>query len=833
MSIPLQNIGMKRILTTLIALTSLAASAKDLPTQNMNVAAAALPAPPFDAAGGFLVPSGSTVFAAGTDAGKTTLWTVDSSGAWKSTGVDIPRFGAAAKWNGSWVIAGGLQNGQPTGAVSVLDVLEGTPRLRPLPELPLPVAGAGAAVISDKLYVFGGASATSPQALSKDLWVLDLKNPVQWQKGPEFPGEGRAFFAATEQYGMLCVFGGIDRSLRILPETWAFRPAPLEGTKDSGWKRLSDLPEPGARGVALPIGQAQVVLIGGERGAQSQGLLEPSGKQNGGRPLLFHTLTDAWCAFDALPGIAQPSAARIDSKMLLLGKAADGTRTAVELEVKRNVRNLAWLDYAVIIAYFAFISWIGWYCSRKQESSAEFSLGNRKVLWWAAGISMFATGASAISFMAVPALAFATNLVWLFPLVVLIPAYFVTAYLVFPLLRRMEITSTYEYLERRFNRTLRMIASLQCMFFQTFARASVVLVLPALAISSVTGINVFLSVLLMGIVTTIYTAIGGFDAVIWTEVFQGMLKFFAPIVMIGICIANLPGGVGEFFTTSVTYNKFDFAIVTWDVAVPAFWLLLMGTFLTSTVSTAGDQPIIQRIFSAPLHEVRRVNAMSTACGILIGFIVNIMGLAIFAYFRAHPEKFDPNAQNDQIVPMFVTQAMPTGLAGMVIAAIFASAMATVASAMNSVATIFTEDFYLKLRPKATDRQRLFTLKATSYVVGAIGTAMALLLAAQNLKSMMVVWSQFSALLGGGIVGVYTLGMFTKRTNGFGAICGAVISIVVTLLVKLYTPIHWAAYTPIAIFSCVITGYLLSFVAPQRKNLAGLTIFTPSSNGTSP
>ena len=339
--------------------------------------------------------------------------------------------------------------------------------------------------------------------------------------------------------------------------------------------------------------------------------------------------------------------------------------------------------------------------------------------------------------------------------------------------------------------------------------------------------NVLLSVLLMGIITTIYTAIGGFDAVIWTEVFQGLLKFIAPIVMIAICIANLPGGMGEFFTTSVTYQKLDFALVTWDIAVPAFWLLLIGAFLTATVATAGDQPIIQRIFSAPLHEVRRVNAMSTACGILIGIIVNMMGLAIFAYFRAHPEKFDPNAQNDQIVPMFVTQAMPVGIAGMVIAAIFASAMATVASAMNSVSTIFTEDFYMKVRPNATDRQRLFTLKTTSYVVGAIGTAMALLLATQNLKSMMIVWSQLSALLGGGIVGVYTLGMFTKRANGFGAICGAIISIVVTLLVKLYTPIHWAAYLPIAIFTCIVSGYLLSLLAPQRNHLAGLTVFTPA------
>lgn len=449
--------------------------------------------------------------------------------------------------------------------------------------------------------------------------------------------------------------------------------------------------------------------------------------------------------------------------------------------MKRSVRDLVWIDYLVIVAYFALIVGIGWYFSRKQESSAEFSLGNRKVLWWAAGISMFATGTSAISFMAVPALAFATNLVWLFPLVAMIPGYFVTAYLIYPMLRRMEITSTYEYLERRFNRVLRVIASLQCIIFQTFARAAVVLVLPSLAISAMTGVNVYLSVLIMGVVTTIYTAIGGFDAVIWTEVFQGVLKFFAPLAMIIVAIAALPHGFAEFVKIGTDYSKFDFAIVTTDLTLPAFWILILGTFLTITVSSAGDQPIIQRVFSAPMKEVRRVNMTFTVCGILIGIISNVVGLAIFAYFRAHPEKFDPAATNHQIVPMFVAQAMPVGMAGVVVAAILASAMATVASAMNSVATIFTEDFYMKLRPAAADGERLFTLKATSYIVGAIGTVMALLLAVQDLKSMMV---------------------------------------------ELCTPLHWGTYIPIAIFSCIAAGYICSLLRPAPADLRGLTVFTP-------
>ena len=117
------------------------------------------------------------------------------------------------------------------------------------------------------------------------------------------------------------------------------------------------------------------------------------------------------------------------------------------------------------------------------------------------------------------------------------------------------------------------------------------------------------------------------------------------------------------------------------------------------------------------------------------------------------------------------------------------------------------------------------LEASSYAVGAIGTGVALFLAEQNLRWMMSVWIRFSALLGGGVVGVYTLGMFSRRANGFGAICGAIASVIITSAVKLYTDIHWAAYIPIAILSCIVLGYLSSFLSSSRKNLDGLTVFT--------
>lgn len=810
--------------------------------QKIELKSSVVSALPTSTEGGLIGKAGKHLLAAAVPPtlradGALAIWTSPASsetgGAvpWKESAVTVPVWAAAAKWEDRLIVAGGMVGGKPVGTMSVLSADDsGTVVSENLPDLPRPLAGAGAAMIGTTLYVFGGLSSVDPVVFEKRLWKLDLANGVpaaEWLEGEAFPNSPRAFFGVTEQYGMLCVFGGIEPDLRVSNESWVYRPQPIEATSYIGWKRVSDLPHPSARANAVAMGQASVMLVGGIQDEMVQGLPPVNaGTRKDDRAWLYHTVTDAWCPFDKSLPAGDFFALKMEPGVWLVGR--EGSQ---EVTFPRMMRKLAIIDYAVVICYFVVLASIGFYFS-KQESSAEFSLGNRKIKWWAAGISMFATGASAISFMAIPALAFATNLVWTLPVVAtLIPAYFITAYYIFPLLRRMEITSTYEYLERRFNNPLRLIASAQCIAIQTIGRTAVVLVLPALAIASVTGMNVFLSVLLMGILTTIYTAVGGFESVIWTEVFQGVLKFIAPLAMIVVAVVSLPGGFGEFWKTSGDYGKFDMALVTWDVTVPAIWILLISYLLQFTVVKAGDQPIIQRVFSAPLHEVRRVTAMEVSCAILIGILSNILGIAIFSYFRAHPEQFSPTAQNDQIVPLFVTQAMPAGFAGMVIAAIFASAMATVASAMNSVATIYTEDFYPKIRPQATDKQRLRTLKITSYVVGIVGTSMALLLAGTNPKSLMVVWSQVVSLMGGGVVGVYSLGMFTKRVNGFGAVCGAIASIVITLLVKLLTPLHWSTYMPIAILSCMVVGYLCSLFSPQTKDLEGLTVFTPKKPAT--
>jgi solute:Na+ symporter, SSS family len=753
---------------------------------------------------------------------------IGSQASWKQ--IPLPEasaWSATAQAGEELILAGGLMGDAPSAKVIAYRWDGSNVLNRALPDLPTPLVGAGAAVLGGKLIVVGGMPSLGSGDARREVLQLDLAaSEPKWEPLPALPGKGKVLPMVVAQFDILEVIGGRspDGTGRYMAgkDVLIYRPKPAEGTTFVGWSKAADSPLGMAAGKAAPSGQAHTIVFGADTTPETTDplSLDPS---HVSPTLLFHAVTDAWVEAGGALGFLRPSLAKNpDGSLILFG--ANGMTHPMQAATPRTTKNLNWADYLMILFYFFFIGYIGYYF-RNQKSAAEYSLGNRQTPWWAAGISMFATAASAISFMAVPALAFRSNLVWLFPMIVFIPVYFFQSRITFPLLRRLEITSTFEYLERRFDTSLRLIASFLQIVFQTFGRSSIVLVLPSIAISATTGLDVRLSVVIMGLLTTIYTAAGGFEAVTWTLVFQGVLKFLAPIAVIWFCIAALPGGFHDFLTIGASHHKFDFAIVGWDLAFPLFWVMMLRVFLEQTIWQAGDQAVIQRIFASKDDEIRKVTAMNFSCGFLISVIVTMMGLAIFAYFHAHPGKFDACSTIDQIVPLFVVQGMPHGAVGIIIAAIFASAMATVAGAMNSVATIFTVDFYERWFPNAEDKANLRMMRLSTIGTGVAATIIALWLTTLNIKSIMVTWNIVSSMLGGGVVGIFALGMFSTRANSGGAICGAILSILLGLYVNFFTGIHWAFLLPILIFSAMIIGYVCSFLfRSAEKDLTGLTVF---------
>jgi len=713
---------------------------------------------------------------------------------------------------GGLVLIGGVDNGTVTNHV----VWMKGPSESDLPAFPVPVAMAGAAVLDGRVFVAGGFETLENQAASRAVYSLNLNNFSRgWTRHEDLPGSGILSPSMVSCNGELHVFGGWKLTAagrEALSDGWGFRMKPLDGTTRTGWRPLKEMPVSLAAAATYQTGQAHVALVGGFAAPD-----QPSD-----RILIYNAVTETW-----VPGGQLPQPVGIGTivmqgpKTLLVSPNAP----AMQLTLNRTVKTLRVWDYSILVLYFLIMAGVGTFFAARQKSSDEYALGNRKVPWWAAGISMFATGASAISLMAIPALVFRTNLVWFFPVIFLIAVFFLQAYVLFPLLRRLQLTSTFEYLERRFHPSLRFLASLQCIIFHAVGRMSVVLLLPALAISAVTGLDVATSVLVMGAIATFYTAMGGFEAVIWTDVIQGSLMMVGILLIILFSIHGLPGGWGEFVATGRTFNRFDLAIWSLDCSKPVAWMYMLAV-LVQGIQVVADQPTIQRVFSTPMKDIRRLTGMSTFCGILIAALVTFAGISMFAYFHAHPLMMDPGMANDQVMPLYVVQALPVGVAGLVIAGLFAASLSTLAGSMNSVATLVGEDFYRRIRKNPTDRSRLVIMKTTSVLVGCFGTGLAYLMSKMEIDSLFSAWSQIIAMLGGGFVGIYLLGMFSRRTSSIGAVCGAIGSIFATALMKQYTTLHWVFYSLFAISACLVIGYAASWIFPSRraKDLTGLTIF---------
>ncbi|MBB6443410.1 sodium:solute symporter [Phycisphaera mikurensis] len=774
--------------------------------------------------------------------GKAGAWMLpEGAEAWETVALDAAAFAAVAAdaASGTLYLAGGIAGGRPHAAVRAVTRAGDAVRERRLADLPRARAMAGAAVVRGALYVLGGLDAVGEDGTST-LFRLDLADAAAgWETLAPLPGPPLILPSVSGLYDQLNVFGGLQRDgdggWAPVAAAWCFRRVPLDGTVRTGWLPMTDLPESRAAAGVWATGQAHALLLGGLTGPVTLAdLLAGEASLPRSRDTrLFHAITETWLPGEPLsaPSALATALPRAGRTLLLPGLGGAGAGTAATLSALSldvTTRRMGGLDYAVILGYFLLMAGIGVWFARRQTSSEEFALGGRNVRWWAAGISMFATGASSISFMAIPAQTFRTNLVWFAPLVVfIVPMYLLQAYVIYPLLRRLRLTSTYEFLERRYNPPLRVLASLQSISFQLLGRMSVVMLLPALAISAVTGLDVMLSVALMGLLTTVYTAIGGFEAVIWTDVTQGLLMMFGCALMAILAIASLPGGVGEFVSTSVAFQRFDFAIWRMDLTLPVLWIAVLS-MLMANLGFAADQPTVQRVYATPLRDMRKLAMTYAVCSLVIAGLVNFLGVAMFSWFHAFPERLDPTMSNDQVVPLFVVERLPAGVAGLIVAALFAASMSTLSSSMNSVATLVSEDFYRRFVPGSTDAGRLRLMRWASLLAGAFGTGVALYMARMDITSMFQAWSEITALLGGGFVGIYILGMFTTRTGSAGAIAGALASVAAAIYVKQYTPLHWLYYGPAAIIACVAVGYLVSLVLPRRpRDLTGLTIFTPA------
>lgn len=490
-------------------------------------------------------------------------------------------------------------------------------------------------------------------------------------------------------------------------------------------------------------------------------------------------------------------------------------------------RTLVLADYLALALFFSLNLGIGWWCAKKRRSGGDFFLGNNKIVWWAAGISFFATGASSISFMALPAKTFQTD--WLVfgsgPSQSL--AGVVVGLVFVGLLRRLRLITIFDYLERRFSRSVRLLGAGLAVMLKICGRMSIVMLLPAIALATVTGLNVYLSILLMGIVTTIYSMEGGFEAVVWTDVLQVSVTFGGVLLAIGFMAHGVDGGLAGIISQGTAAGKFNMISWSLDLSEPTIWVFV-GMFLGSIFTQVADQPLMQRaLATTDERAARNTVILGTLIGIPSTIIFFFVGTALWVFYQAHPERLAAALPNDAIFPYFIANEMPSGIVGLVVAALFAAAMGALSSALNSSAAMIATDFIEHPSRPRTDRQRATIARWTTVVAGVVATGMAAFIASMNVASLWDQYLKLLALIGGGFPGVFGLGLLTRRANTPGVLCGAIASIAITWWVQNYTSMSVFLHAFTAIASCMAIGYVMSLVLgrrPEAASLDGLTLW---------
>lgn len=713
------------------------------------------------------------------------------------------------------------------------------------PALPQPCAFGSAALIGSTIYLAGGQSGQSLETAMTSFWSLDLslRNSEQdfvWKELPAWPGPARALNLTVHQHNGYndCVYvmsgrrqGSADpQSVEFLTDVWEFNPA------IQSWRQRSDAPRSIMAGTALGSGQSHIFVLGGADGSMYFQADELKDRHPGfpKESWAYHTITDSWTRAGTMP----------QNHVTTIAVEWDGAIIVPSGEVRPRVRSpKVWritpvvsadsfgiVNYVVLFGYLLSMVGVGvWFAGRNKDTNDYFR-GGKHIPWWAAGCSIFATMLSSLTFTGLPSKSYAQDWVYavgnfMIPFVAI-----VAVYVALPFYRRMDATSAYEYLEKRFSRPVRLFGSASFTLFHIF-RMAVVMSLTGLALAVATPMTPSQSVLLMGILSIIYCTMGGIEAVIWTDTIQTVVLLGGGLLALTLMILGVDGGVAGFASSATEADKFSMANLHWDMtsAQVALWVVIVGGFMQNLSSYTADQAVVQRYMTTADQKLAArsiwTNAFLSIPATLLFFGI---GTALYTFYQSHPDRLDPTINTDQIFPLFIAREMPIGIAGLIVAGVFAAAQSTVSTSMNSTATAIVTDFMRPFDLCRSERGYLRAARFWTLSIGIVGTLFGLVFVNPDIKSLFDAFLKIIGLFMGVLGGLFVLGAVTTRANAAGAMTGAVAGAAVMFSLWRFTSISGFLYTASGITSCVLTGYAASLLTGRSdQDLTDLTVYTLS------
>jgi len=454
--------------------------------------------------------------------------------------------------------------------------------------------------------------------------------------------------------------------------------------------------------------------------------------------------------------------------------------------------NLPIVDLIVLAVYFALVMGFGSTFLKKSRHTESFMAADRSLPGWLCGMSIFATYVSSISFLALPGNAFLED--WkrfTFSLGIPLAAWLAVKCFV-PLYRNRGEVSAYSYLEHRFGTAARLYASTFYLLTQV-ARMCMVMYLMALPLGELLGIDMWIIIVVTGLSVTAYAIMGGIEGVIWTEAIQGFILIGGALLCALILVFSMPEGPGQLFSIAAENHKFSLgSFDPTDFATATFWVILLNGIFINLQNFGIDQGYIQRYISSRSDsEARKAVWLGGLLYVPVSLLFFFIGTGLFCYYTVFSDQlpaeyWDPaNNRADYVFPFFIVNVLPAGVSGLLIAAICAAAMSTLATSVNSSATIVLTDFYRRFfKPGASERESMRVLYVTSLVLGLLGTGAALVVLASRAESALDLWWQLSSIFSGGMVGLFLLGYFLPRATNLSALVGMIVGLLVIMWMSL-------------------------------------------------
>ena len=483
---------------------------------------------------------------------------------------------------------------------------------------------------------------------------------------------------------------------------------------------------------------------------------------------------------------------------------------------------LTWLDYLVFFVFVGGVALFG--CSFVKKSSKgtdAFTKAEGAIPTWVVGMSIFATFVSSISFLGLPGGSYAGNwnqLIFSFTIPI---ATWLAAKIFIPLYRGIGSVSAYQFLEDRYGYWARGYVAI-CYLLTQVCRVGSILLLLAIPINTMFGWDIGTIIIVTGALTLIYAVLGGISAVVWTDAIQGLILIAGALVCALILTFGMPEGPGQLFRIAAADGKFSLGSLSATLTEPTVWVVLIYGIFINLQNYGIDQNYVQRYMTAKsTGEAVKATLFGGLLYIPVSLVFVYIGTALYAYYTAQPDLLPAGIAGDKVFPYFIVHGLPTGLTGLVIASLFSAGMSTVATSINSSATIVFTDFYKKIRKKPVANEKkahMTVLYTASAVVGVAGILIGL--AMMKINGVLDAWWKLSSIFSGGMLGLFLLALVHKNPNRVGAILGVALGLCVIAWMSLpvfKSPIHTYLTIVFGTTTIFLVGLIITTITKKIKH----------------